>query len=220
MSKLPTLSASVLAADMSRLKDVCEDLEKNQVPWVHLDIMDGRFVPNLTFGAPVISSLRPHTKLVLDAHLMVVEPEKIVPEVAKAGADWISFHIEATDHPQRLLNEIRKMGKKAGVAVNPATPLTSLPYLIEDLDLLLLMSVNPGFAGQSYLGFVEAKLEEAAAMRQKYGADFVIQMDGGVGPGNVWRLAEKGLDSAVMGSALFGGKGIAANMEQIMAAKP
>lgn len=213
MNKGLILSASVLAADMSKLADVSQDLAAAEVPWVHLDVMDGRFVPNLTFGAPVIKNLRAHTSLVLDAHLMVVEPEKIVPDIAEAGADWISFHQEATDHPQRLLAEIRRMGKKAGIALNPATPLTHLPYLAEDLDLLLLMSVNPGFAGQGFLPAVEKKLEEAVALRERLGAKFVIQMDGGIGAANVARLAGKGLDVAVMGNALFGGPGVLANAQ-------
>lgn len=205
------LSASVLAADMSRLATVAQELATNGVPWVHLDVMDGRFVPNLTFGAPVIACLRPLTSLFLDAHLMVVQPENIVPDMIAAGCDLVSFHLEATDHPQRLLSLIRKEGKQAGVALNPATPLSAIPYLAEDLDLLLLMSVNPGFAGQKFVPAVERKLEEAVALREKLGATFRIEMDGGVGADNVARLRQKGLDVAVMGSALFGGQGVAEN---------
>ncbi len=212
LMEAPLLSASVLAADMSRLAQVCADLKTSGVPWVHLDVMDGRFVPNLTFGAPLIKSLRPHTDLVLDAHLMVVEPEKIVPDMIDAGCDVITFHLEATDHPQRLLSVIRQAGVKAGLSLNPATPLTQLAYLAEDLDLLLLMSVNPGFAGQKFVPAVRRKLDEAVALRDKLGAAFQIQMDGGVGPGNVVDLKRAGLDVAVMGSALFGGGGVAANM--------
>jgi ribulose-phosphate 3-epimerase len=168
--------------------------------------MDGRFVPNLTIGPPVIAALRRVTRLPLDVHLMIVEPERYIERFREAGADWISVHAEACIHLERTLSQIRESGAKASVALNPATPLSVLDWVLEDLHMVLLMSVNPGFGGQSYLPQITRKIAELRGTLQRRGLSVEIEVDGGVKSANVQEIAGAGANVLVAGSAVFDGK--------------
>ncbi len=172
--------------------------------WIHVDVMDGRFVPNLTIGPPVVSAIRKVTKKPLDVHLMIVEPERYVEDFARAGADVITVHAEAATHLHRLVEQIHALGKKAGVALNPATPPEAIEYVIGDVDLVLAMTVNPGFGGQSFLASVLPKIEAIRARILQTGRDIRLEVDGGIKPDNVARAAKAGADVFVAGSAIFG----------------
>lgn len=174
--------------------------------WIHVDVMDGRFVPNLTIGPLVVRALRGVTKRPLDVHLMIVEPEKFVPEFAAAGADVITVHVEATAHLHRALEQIRALGKKAGVSLNPHTPVDMVSHVLELADLVLVMSVNPGFGGQSFIPQVLPKIENLRSMVDSRGLSTLIEVDGGVGPGTVKAVLDAGADVLVAGSAVFGTK--------------
>lgn len=198
------LSPSLLSADFSRLGVSLAELEAAGLSWVHWDVMDGRFVPNITFGQHVIKQLRPASSLFFDVHLMIEEPERYLEDFRDAGADMLVVHAEATRHLQRCLAEIRRLGMKAGVALNPATPLQVLDHVFEDLDMVLIMSVNPGFGGQKFLPSTYAKIE---ALHERLEAqswlDCRIQVDGGVDPENTGALTRAGADVLVSGSAFF-----------------
>ena len=196
------LSPSLLSADTGRLAAELADLEAAGIAWAHWDVMDGRFVPNITFGQHVIRSLRPASRLFFDVHLMIVEPERYLEAFHAAGADMLVVHAEATAHLQRTLAEIRRLGMRAGVALNPATPLCVLDHVLDDADMVLLMSVNPGFGGQSFLPSTYAKL---ARLREMLGRrETLIQIDGGVTPENTGELVRAGADVLVSGSSFFG----------------
>jgi len=199
----PLLAPSILSADFTRLADALAMLAQAERCVVHVDVMDGRFVPNLTLGMPVVAALRRETRLILDCHLMIVEPSRYAVEFVKAGADWVSFHQEADPHAHRTLAAIREAGAKAGLVLNPGTPVETLVDLVDDLDFVLLMSVNPGFGGQSFIPRTLDKVRRLDALRREAKAPFLIQVDGGVGPGNATALVQAGADVLVAGNAVF-----------------
>lgn len=197
------LSPSLLSCDFGNFADELRRLEEADISWVHWDVMDGMFVPNITFGAPIIKSLRPRTNLFFDVHLMVEAPERYIADFAEAGANLLTVHAEATTHLDRTLNEIRRHHMLAGVALNPATPISVIENVLYCLDLVLIMSVNPGFGGQKFIHQSLKKIEALSAMIAKQQAATVIEVDGGVTPENTRALVDAGADYLVSGSAFF-----------------
>jgi ribulose-phosphate 3-epimerase len=207
MSRLPLrIAPSILSADFGRLAEEVAAVEAAGADLIHVDVMDGRFVPNLTIGPPVVSALRRATRLPLDVHLMIVEPERYVERFREAGADWISVHAEACTHLQRTLAQIADSGAKAAVALNPATPLSVLDWILEDLHMVLLMSVNPGFGGQSYLPQITRKVSALRETLERRGLKAEIEVDGGVKRENVGEITAAGANVLVAGSAIFEAK--------------
>lgn len=215
---VPLLAPSLLSADFARLGEELARIEAAGADVVHVDVMDGRFVPNLTVGLPVVESLRKHTRLPLDCHLMIVEPGRYATEFVKAGADWVSVHQEADPHLHRTMHAIRAAGAKAGVVLNPSTPVETLVDLIGDFDFVLLMSVNPGFGGQRFIRGAMDKVSRLDALRASRGVPFMIQVDGGVGMDNAASLVEAGADCLVAGNAVFRAPDPAASVRELKAA--
>ncbi|WP_415718413.1 ribulose-phosphate 3-epimerase [Maridesulfovibrio sp.] len=197
------ISPSLLSCDFSRLADELKALEEAGLKWAHLDVMDGKFVPNITFGPPVIKSMRKECNLFFDCHLMIEQPERYIDEFCDAGADLLCIHAESTVHLERAVTAIAEKGVKPAVALNPATPLESIKYLIPQLHMVLIMSVNPGFGGQKYIPFCTQKVRDLRAMIAEMGAETLIQLDGGVTMENCRELVEAGADVLVSGSAFF-----------------
>ncbi|MDD3715942.1 MAG: ribulose-phosphate 3-epimerase [Candidatus Marinimicrobia bacterium] len=199
------LAPSILSADFLRLGEELRMLEQAGADIVHCDVMDGHFVPNLTFGPPLIRQLKSAASLPLDVHLMISNPEAVLDQYLQAGADWLSFQYEAAVHHQRALNYIRKKGAKAGIVLNPGTSVDLIRDLLPDCDYVLLMSVNPGFGGQEYIPQVDSKIRRLAQMRKESGLqNLLIEVDGGLGLQNLERLREMGVNIFVAGSAVFG----------------
>uniref|UniRef100_A0A0E0K9A5 Ribulose-phosphate 3-epimerase n=1 Tax=Oryza punctata TaxID=4537 RepID=A0A0E0K9A5_ORYPU len=200
------VSPSILSANFSKLGEQVKAVEVAGCDWIHVDVMDGRFVPNITIGPLVVDALRPVTDLPLDVHLMIVEPEQRVPDFIKAGADIVSVHCEqsSTIHLHRTVNQIKSLGAKAGVVLNPATPLTAIDYVLDVVDLVLIMSVNPGFGGQSFIESQVKKIAELRRLCAEKGVNPWIEVDGGVGPKNAYKVIEAGANAIVAGSAVFG----------------
>ncbi|KAM0931914.1 hypothetical protein ACQ4PT_000011 [Festuca glaucescens] len=211
------VSPSILSANFAKLGEQVKAVELAGCDWIHVDVMDGRFVPNITIGPLIVDALRPVTDLPLDVHLMIVEPEQRIPDFIKAGADIVSVHCEqtATIHLHRTVDQIKSLGAKAGVVLNPGTPLSAIEYVLESVDLVLIMSVNPGFGGQS---FIESQVKKIADLRKLW-SEPLIEVDGGVSPKNAYKVIEAGANALVAGSAVFGAKDYAEGMASFFSAK-
>jgi ribulose-phosphate 3-epimerase len=200
------IAPSILSADGSRLGEEILAVEKAGADWIHVDVMDGNFVPNITMGPPIIASLRKITKLPFDVHLMIADPNSYIESFQKAGADIITVHVEASGHLHRTVDLIKSLGLKAGVSLNPATPLARIEEIIHYIDLLLIMSVNPGFGGQQFIGTSLDKISRARKMLDNISDKIILEVDGGVNLKNIGDIAKAGADVMVAGAAVFGTK--------------
>jgi len=198
------IAPSILSADFARLGEEIQDVERGGADWIHVDVMDGHFVPNITIGPLIVEAIRPVTKLPLDVHLMIEEPDRYIPQFAKSGADWITVHQEACRHLHRTIHLIKEQGVKAGVVLNPATPLVTIESMLPDLDMVLLMTVNPGFGGQKFIPSVVAKIRELRRLLDERGLGHVeIEIDGGVNKETARQCIEAGATVLVAGNAVF-----------------
>ncbi len=198
------IAPSILSADFSRLGDEIRAVEKAGAEVIHVDVMDGHFVPNITIGPLVVRAVRQVTDLPVDVHLMITEPDRYLPAFAEAGADWITVHVEACTHLHRTIHHIRDLGKKAGAVLNPATSLSTLDYILADVDLIMLMSVNPGFGGQSFIRSTLAKIRELRSRLDAVHPEAGIEIDGGISPTTIAEVAAAGANIFVAGSAVYG----------------
>ncbi|ADY73550.1 ribulose-phosphate 3-epimerase [Desulfurobacterium thermolithotrophum DSM 11699] len=202
---MPLLAPSILSANFANLERDIKEVELGGADLLHIDVMDGRFVPNITIGIPVVESIKDVTKLPLDVHLMIVEPEKYILDFAKAGADWISFHFEAAVHHHRIVSMIKELDKKAGIVINPSTPVFLLEEILPFVDFVLVMSVNPGFGGQKFIETSVEKIKKLKRICEEKGLEVKIEVDGGIKIDNVQRVLQAGASIVVAGSAVFNG---------------
>lgn len=203
--RMPKIIApSILSADFSRLGAEVQAVTQAGADWIHVDVMDGHFVPNITYGPIIVTAVNRSTALPIDVHLMIADPDKYIEDFAKAGADWISVHAEACIHLNRTISLIKQCGAKAGVALNPGTPLSVLEWVVEELDYILIMTVNPGFGGQAFISNSLEKIKSLRSMLAKRGIAPLIQVDGGVNDDTIASLCQAGTDAFVAGSAIFG----------------
>ncbi|MDR6124225.1 ribulose-phosphate 3-epimerase [Bacillus sp. SLBN-46] len=197
------IAPSILSADFSKLGEEVLAVEKGGADYIHIDVMDGHFVPNITIGPLIVEAIRPVTKLPLDVHLMIENPDQYIEAFAKAGADYITVHVEACRHLHRTIQSIKSFGIKAGVVLNPATPVETIQHIIGDIDMVLLMSVNPGFGGQKFIPEVLPKIKKVKALAEQKGVDIEIEIDGGVNPETAKDCIEAGATVLVAGSAVY-----------------
>jgi len=206
MKKTRLVAPSVLSADFGNLQRDIEMINQSSADWFHVDVMDGRFVPNISFGFPILKAIKKFSEKFIDVHLMIVEPEKFVERFVKEGADLVSVHYEACLHPHRTICQIKELGAKAGIVINPASPVHILEDIIADVDLVLLMSVNPGFGGQRFIGNTYKKITQTRFLIEKLNSNALIQVDGGVNSENATELFNTGVDVLVAGNAIFSAK--------------
>lgn len=209
------LSASILSADFGKLAEDVAAVEAAGADWIHVDVMDGHFVPNITIGPDVVRAIRRATRLPLDVHLMIEKPERYLKDFIDAGADWLGVHVEASPHLHRTVQHIRELGAKPIVSLNPATPMEVAEPILGDVDMILLMTVNPGFGGQQFISSVLPKIRRCREMIDKLGRDVLLEVDGGVNLGTVDELVQAGVDVFVAGSAVFGGKDIQRDVQAL-----
>ena len=209
------IAPSILSADFSRLGEEIKAVEAAGADYIHVDVMDGHFVPNITIGSPVVSAIRKVTKLPLDVHLMISEPERYIADFAKAGSDIITVHAEACIHLHRTIGYIKEQGIRAGVSLNPSTPLSLIEHILEDVDLLLLMTVNPGFGGQKFIKTMLPKIAEMRRIINDRGLKVELEVDGGVTLDNIYDISRAGADSFVAGSAVFGSSDYKKTIEEM-----
>ncbi|WP_027408178.1 ribulose-phosphate 3-epimerase [Anoxybacteroides tepidamans] len=213
------IAPSILSADFAKLGDEIRDVEQGGADYIHVDVMDGHFVPNITIGPLVVEAIRPITKLPLDVHLMIEHPDRYIPAFAKAGADYLSVHVEACPHLHRTVHLIKECGVKAGVVLNPHTPVEMIEHIIDDVDLVLLMTVNPGFGGQKFIHSVLPKIRQVAQLAQKRNLSLEIEVDGGVNVETARLCIEAGANVLVAGSAIYGQADRKAAIEAIRGAR-
>lgn len=204
------IAPSILSADFSNLAQQIRFAEMGGADWIHCDVMDGRFVPNITIGPLIVKAVRKTTKLTVDVHLMIVEPEKYIEDFVKAGADFVTIHQEATHHLHRALSQIKECGAKAGVSINPSTPVSTLTEILGLADMVLVMSVNPGFGGQTFIPESLNKIREIDRIRKEKSLNFLIEVDGGINTANIREISDAGCDVFVAGNSIFGQDNITA----------
>ena len=209
------ISPSILSADFARLGEDVILVDKAGADFIHIDVMDGNFVPNISFGLPVIKAIRNKTDKIFDVHLMIDEPSRYIDDFIEAGADIITIHYEADKHVDRTINYIKSKGKKAAVALNPGTPVSMIKDLISSLDMVLIMSVNPGFGGQKFIEYAVDKIKEVKELSEEYNKNLLIEVDGGISKSNVKKVIEAGANVIVAGSAVFNNEGIEDNIKAL-----
>lgn len=209
------IAPSILSADFSKLGEEVKNIEAHGADIVHIDVMDGMFVPNITFGMPIIKSIRNVTKMPFDVHLMIEKPDRYIEDFVKAGADIITVHYEADKHIDRTINYIKSFGVKAAVALNPGTPVSNIKDLIPELDMILIMSVNPGFGGQKYIKYASNKIREVKELKDKFNPNLLIEVDGGVDVSNIREVVESGANVIVAGSAVFKNNDVEGNIKNL-----